>query len=144
MPQNTDICKSSSINNVLAFYSLFSWYLTRFFSPSTTPLLRPYQIRSDSLWNGLLFPKNIEILLFVSASGLHLGVTSQLKFAFLMCFCRGAQCMKVAKFKLQDYCVLQKLHFEAYFLLVHHNLSSNLDFLLKTNVTWVLYIYIIN
>lgn len=73
MPQNTDICKSSSINNVLAFYYLFSWYLTRFFSvsPSTMPHLRPFQIRSDSLWNGLLFLKNIEILSFVSASGLH-------------------------------------------------------------------------
>lgn len=40
-------------------------------SPSTMPHLRPFQIRSDSLWNGLLSLKNIEIFPFVSASGLH-------------------------------------------------------------------------
>lgn len=150
MPQNTDICKSSSINNVLAFYYLFSGYLTRFFSvsPSTMPHLRPFQIRSDSLWNVLLSLKNREIFSFCFSLRFTFcqwsWVTSQLKVAFLMCFCRGAQYMKVSKFKLQDYCVFQKLHFEAYFLLICQILSSNLDLLLKINMTWGLYIYIIN
>lgn len=66
------------------FIIFFSWYSTRFssMSPSTVPHWRPFQIRSDSLWHGLLFLKNIEVWPFVSASGLHfvcgLEVTSQL------------------------------------------------------------------